>query len=150
MTLAYDPVGKIGLKGHSMPNYIAATASDTTATVNGKVIDNRTGEIEAISATINNTAKRGTNPTLKLTAEFSNNNGASWATLKDTGNADILTSTYAIASASSRSLHLNSVEGLTNYPQLIRFTVAVGGTSTPGWTGNVGVNVIRRTRTLNS
>lgn len=144
MTLAYDPVGRIVGRGHQMPAYITATASDTTATVNGKVIDNRDGTLESVSMQINSSAKRGTNPTLKVTAEFSNSDGATWTTLKNSSSSDIVTSTFSITSATSRGLQLQSISGLSNYPQLLRFTVAVGGTSTPGWTGKVGVTAIRR------
>ena len=141
--------GSIFGKNQVISNYIQATTVDTTDPATGPAIDNRDSRISAIYGHVvvqDNTA--GSSPTVTLTLQGSND-GSNWFTLKDTGGNAISTSALSISGCDDTAANyvvgfLNTVEeGVTSFPQFVRFIVDLGGTSSPNWKGAVHVTVRR-------
>ncbi len=147
MTLAYDYKGDIRGKMQTIAAYINATANDTTDPVNGPWIDNRDGRIKHISYTILATDKTGTNPTVNAQLKGSNDGGTTAFDVVDSGGTAIATGALDISSADSTNVvhtETTTAEGLEGgYPQLIRVSCDIGGTSTPGGTYVVSLTIER-------
>ena len=150
MTLTYDPVGLFSSRSQAMPAYVTAVSNDTTATVTGKLIDNRDGLLEHLSFQVSASNKTGTSPTLRLVLEGSTN-GSSWYSLPNAAGTVIATSTFSISTASAANVIVRQVNtsvtaqgGFTNFPTFVRGKLVVGGSASPGWTGTIAATAIRR------
>lgn len=141
MALAYKNSGAKINCGELIPAYITATGNDTTATVNGSVLDNRDGQVSQIAAQFVSSASTGTSPTLTLTLQGSVD-GTNFATLKDQAGNNIASSATSISSAAS--IQIDTVGTLRrSFPPFLRVIYTLGGTS-PGVTGVASVFVERR------
>lgn len=129
-------------------NYIKATANDTTASVNGNPIDNVRGSIIGISASFVATNQTGTSPTVQLTLQGSDD-GTNYYTINSNASspAALQTSAVSISSASTTTVVAGFQTDMYNrkgiFPAYLRLNIAIGGSSTPGWTGTVAISVRR-------
>lgn len=146
MTLGYTNVGTIIDKCQSNPTYIVASSLDTTASVQGPLIDNRDGKISYMAAQFVATGHTGTTPTLQLTLVGSNDGVTFFTVLDDAGSA-VQTSATSIGSAapSTPSTAGLTTSGLktTNFPAMLGWQVAVGGSASPGGNYVVSTTTIR-------
>lgn len=145
MTLAYNGLGSINGKAQINTTYIVATANDTTATVTGLPIGNSGGQVSSVSATVTATNQTGTNPTLTLTLQGSED-GVVFSDLKDSAGTTIATSALDISTASTTtvSAYVDTVKNpRASFPHVLRWKVVVGGTGTPGGTYTVATQTIR-------
>lgn len=149
MTLAYDYKGDITGDIQSIPEYIVATALDTTATVNGPWIDNRDGRVRGIHFGVIGKNKTGTSPTLTALLQGSLDGGTTAYSILDSGAAAITTSALSISSTDGTAANYatefesTNQEGINAFPPLFRIKLTVGGSSTPGWTGEVALAIDR-------
>lgn len=149
MTLAYDYLGDIHGDIQSIPTYIQATALDTTATVTGPWIDNRDGKVRGISFGIIGKNKTGTSPTLTALLQGSLDEGTTAFSILDSGANAITTTALSISSTDGTAANYatefenTNQEGINSFPPLFRVKVTVGGSATPGWTGEIAMAVDR-------
>lgn len=147
MTITTNGLGSINQKAQVNTTYIVATANDTTATVNGPVIHNSAGGISFVSATVTATNQTGTNPTLTLTLQGSEDPSTGvWVTLKDSAGSNIASSALDISTASTTAVatYVDSVKNpRSSFPHYLRWVITVGGTGTPGGTYTVATQTIR-------
>lgn len=146
MTLAYTYVGTINAKTEVNTALITATALDTTATVYSKTISNAHGKINFVSFQQLVSDKTGTSPTLQLTLQGSLD-GTNFTDLKDSAGNAIQTTALSISGAGSGTVVNDYIDTVikprTTFPPFLRIKGVVGGSSTPGWTGTVAVQVTR-------
>lgn len=149
MTLAYNSKGSIKGTKQVIADYIVATSNDTTASVNGGWIDNRDGKISRIGFGVLGKNKTGTSPTLTVKLVGSLDGGTSVFNVLDSGGNAITTSALSISSTDGTAPNYVSEfedtnqEGITKFPPYIRLNVAVGGSSTPGGTYDVMLDIDR-------
>lgn len=144
-TLAYQFSGTKTGKAEHFTAYITATVNDTTDPVNGKVIDNRDGSVQSVSAMVNETASAGTSPTLNLILQGSND-GANWFGILSADGTPVAISSGATSISSAAVFGWDSAQELRGgggFPAFLRLQADLGGT-TPGWTGTVSVLVLRK------
>lgn len=121
--------------------YIVATANDTTASGAGPSIDNSDGRVTRVAFGNVNTAGTGTSPTVTTTLQGSID-GTTWFSVLDSAGNAIATGAVSAAATNSEFEDTNQ-EGITQFPPLLRLSYAVGGSSTPGWTGVIMVDIDR-------
>jgi len=135
MTLAYNQAGTVrGIK-ETNNTYVVATGNDTTTPVTGPAIDNRDGRLTRVTFGQIITASTGTSPTLQTTLQGSTD-GTNWFTVLDSSGSAVQTTSQSISSATSQFIDTNS-KGITRFPPFVRTSSAVGGSSSPGWTGSI-------------
>lgn len=141
MTIAtngvFSPLGRKCVNS----TYIVATSNDTTASGNGPTIDNRDGLLERIGFGVVCTAGTGTSPTVTATLKGSID-GTNWFNVLDSGGNAIATGAVTAAETNTEFEDTNQ-EGITKFPPFVRISYAVGGLSTPGWTGSIQVDLQR-------
>lgn len=149
MTLAYDYAGEIKGDLQLIPEYIVATANDTTASVNGPWIDNRDGRVRRVAFGVVGKNKTGTSPTLTVKLVGSLDEGTTAFDVLDSAGNAITTSAVDISSTNGTAGNYatefedTNQEGINAFPPLFRLNVAVGGSSTPGGTYDVPLVVDR-------
>ncbi len=122
---------------------ITATGNDTTANADSNVISNLDGSIKNICAGVKATNQTGTSPTLTVSFLGSHDgtvfHALTTAQADTAGTAGAMASpALSISSASSTNVGTGictSQFGVQDLPPYIKVRVAVGGSSTPGWTG---------------
>ncbi len=124
---------------------ITASGNDTTTNADSDAISNEDGSIKDICAGVKATNQTGTSPTLTVSLLGSFDN-AVWFAIP-TAQADtagttgtMATAALSISTASTTNVSTGfctSSFGRSNglLPPYIKVRVAVGGSSTPGWTG---------------
>ena len=122
-------------------SYVVATANDTGASGNGPTIDNSDGLIDRIAFAVVCTNGTGTSPTVTATLKGSID-GTNWFNVLDSAGNAIATGAV-VAAATNSELEDTNQEGITKFPPKLRVSYAVGGSSTPGWTGSIQVDVQR-------
>lgn len=141
MAIATNPKGTIRGKKEVNSTYIVATSNDTTPSGNGPTIDNRDGLLERIGFGVVCTAGTGTSPTVTATLKGSID-GTNWFNVLDSAGNAIATGAVTAAATNTEFEDTNQ-EGITKFPPYVRISYAVGGSSTPGWTGSVQVDLQR-------
>jgi hypothetical protein len=134
---AFSPVGRKMVNS----TYIVATANDTTASGNGPTISNLDGLLERIGFGVVCTNGTGTSPTVTATLKGSID-GTNWFNVLDSAGNAIATGAVTAAATNSEFEDTNQ-EGITKFPPYVRVSYAVGGSSTPGWTGSIQVDLQR-------
>lgn len=131
-------------------NYIARQDADTTDPIDGPMIDNQDGSIEAIFAVSRILDKAGTSPTFNLILRGSvDGTTAAGFTLKDSGGSDIATGATSISGTDGTAANAVIVniqttqEGVNLFPPFVYLREDLGGTS-PGAKGNTHVAIKRR------
>jgi hypothetical protein len=143
MTLAYDYLGTVRGYLQNIPNYIVATALDTTATVNGPAIRNE-GNVRRVSFGIIGKNKTGTSPTLTALLQGSND-GTNWFSVLDSAGNAITTTALSINLTNGTEANYaiefedTNQEGINAFPPFLRVRVSVGGTATPGGTYDINL-----------
>lgn len=124
---------------------VTSTANDTTTPFYTKVIDNRDGRIQSLSVLANVTASTGTSPTVQLTLEGSND-GSNFATVYSADATPVAIQTTAQSISSAVVYGFDTAQELRaagGFPAFLRVKGAIGGSSSPGWTGTLQVAVKR-------
>lgn len=135
---------------------ITATSNDTTATALSDPITNLDGSIKDISASVRATNQTGTSPTLTLSFVGAHlAAGPYFALTTAQGGTAGTTGTMATAALDINTASTTNVAtglSLSTFgrggkdamlPPYLKVKVAVGGSSTPGWTGVVSASVKR-------
>lgn len=143
MAIATSSAGTIRGTKEVNTTYIVATANDTTASGNGPTIDNTDGAVTRIAFGNVNTDGTGTSPTVTTTLKGSLD-GTTFFDVLDSGGNAIATGAVSAAATNSEFEDTNQ-EGINQFPPYLRLSYAVGGSSTPGWTGAIMVDIDRNT-----
>lgn len=139
---------------------ITAAANDTTTNADSNVILNQNGDIRDIWAGVKATNQTGTSPTLTVSFLGSFDNATWFAIPTVQGGTAGTTGTMATAALSISTASTTNVStglsfsqfGYNNgalLPPYLKVRVAVGGSSTPGWTGVAYAFVKRQSRVSN-
>ena len=141
MTLAYDYLGTVRGYIQNIPNYIVATALDTTATVTGPAIRND-GNVRRVAFGIIGKNKTGTSPTLTALLQGSHD-GTNWFSVLDSAGNAITTTALSINSTDGTAANYaiefedTNQEGINAFPPFLRIRVSVGGSGSPGGTYDI-------------
>lgn len=133
---------------------ITAASNDTTANADSNVLLNQDGSIDDICAGVTATNKTGTSPTLTVSFLGSHDGTVFFAIRTAQGGTAGTVGAMAspaldISSADSTNVSTGvcaSQFGLKGalLPPYLKVRIAVGGSSTPGWTGVARVSVRRK------